>query len=612
MNWALGRRTGAGSSRFIFNCRSYLLAINPVPGPVVMEYALYRPPDYEQRRFESVNRLERRYLSIMFCDLVNSTRLAAEMEPEDLLYLIQAYRHLGTQIISAYNGFTHSFTGDGIMSIFGYPCAHEDDAERATGSALDLIDAIKARKADPDGGNWDRVSVRIGIASGLAVVGNPGVSGAASNRIIVGEPPNLAARIQSAAQPDTVIICGNTRSLVQHTFELKYMGVTSLRGHKSPQILWQATGTGTPQSRSSASGLGRPPAPAGREAEYARLIHLWELAGDRDGRVALVSGEAGAGKTRLLETFRRHVSKDCSGQLVLQCSPDDTNDSLHRALARLLAADGLVSGNFPAGKIPAGKPAAHNPRLIILEDAHHCGMASLALIDKLVTLVRGKPILLAISHRMQRQPPQQWSGQCHVENIHLGPLHRTAARLLIHRLIGAERIPARVISDIISRCDGIPLFLEELTRTALQAQRPATGTPRAIRGEPEIPGKVWTVLLARLDQQHPASREAAQIGAVLGREFSYSLLAEIWPHNRDMLDRALHSLCRSGELLKKGNTANTCYMFKWVLMREVAYQNMPRRIRQNLYRQITGVRRQYLPVRNIHLIQEKNNDKKKY
>ena len=577
-----------------------------------MEYALYRPPDYQQRRFESVNRLERRYLSIMFCDLVNSTRLAAEMEPEDLMYLIQAYRHLGEQIINGHNGFTHSFTGDGIMSIFGYPCAHEDDAERATGSALELIDAVKARKQDPNDGNWNRVSMRIGIASGLALVGNSGVSGAASNRIIIGEPPNLAARLQSAAQPDTVIVCGNTRSLVQHTFELEYMGVSSLRGYQSPQGLWQVTGKATPQSRISASRLFKPPILAGREAEYVRLIHLWKLAGGRDGRVALVSGEAGTGKTTLLETFCRRVSGECSGQLILQCSPDDTNDSLHRDLLQLLAADGLIPGHFPAGKTPAGKPAAHNPRLIILEDVHRCGMASLALVDKLVTLVRGKPILLAISYRVQRQPPQQWSGQCHVENIHLGPLRRAAARSLIHRFVGEDRIPARVISDIISRCDGIPLFLEELTRTALQAQRPATGTPQAIRGEPEIPGKIWAVLLARLDRQHQASREAAQIGAVLGREFSYSLLAEIWPHNRDMLDRALHSLCRSGELLKKGSTANTCYMFKWVLMQEVAYQNMPRRVRQNLYRQITGVRGQYIPVRNIHLIQEKNNDKKKY
>lgn len=577
-----------------------------------MEYALYRPADYQQRRFESANRLERRYLTIMFCDLVNSTHLAAEMEPEDLVCLIQAYRHLGAQVINGYNGFTHSFTGDGIMSIFGYPCAHEDDAERATGSALDLIDAVKARKEDPDDGIWNRVSIRIGIASGLAVVGNSGAYGATSNRIVIGEPPNLAARLQSAAQPDTVIVCSNTRSLVQHTFKLEYKGVSSLRGYKSPQRLWQVTGVATPQSRICASSLFKPPELVGRETEYARLIHLWKLAGGGGGRVALISGEAGSGKTRLLEALCRRVSGECSGQLILQCSPDDSNDPLHRNLSLLLAADGLVPGNFVAGKPPPERPAAHKPRLIILEDAHRCGMASLALIGKLIKLVRGKPILLAISHRMQHKPPQQWSGQCHVENIHLGPLRRAAARSLIHRFIGEDRIPARVISEIISRCDGIPLFLEELTRTALQEQRPATGTPQAIRGEPEIPGKVWAVLLARLDRQHPESREAAQIGAVLGREFSYSLLAELWPHNRDMLDRALHFLCRSGELLKKGNTANTCYMFKWVLMREVAYQNMPRRVRQNLYRQITGVRRQYIPVRNIHLIQEKNNDKKKY
>lgn len=577
-----------------------------------MEYALYRPADYQQRRFESDGRLERRYLTIMFCDLVNSTGLAAEMDPEELMYLIQAYRHLGAQIINGYNGFIPSFTGDGIMSIFGYPRACEDDAERATGSALDLINAVKIRKADPDDGSWNRVSIRIGIASGLAVVGNPGAPGTASNQIVIGETPNLAARLQSAAQPDTVIVCSNTRSLIRHTFKLELMGVSSLRGCKTPQRLWQVTGTATPQIRICASRLFIPPELVGRETEYARLIHLWKLARRRDGRVALVSGEAGTGKTRLLEALYRRVFGECSGQLILQCSPDGANNTLHPYLSQLLAADGLIPGNFLAGKIPPGKPAAHNPGLIILEDAHRCDMASLALIGKLVTFVRGKPILLAISHRMQCRPPQQWSGQRHVESIHLGPLRRDAARALIHRFVGKEPIPARVISEIISRCDGIPLFLEELTRTALQARRHATGAPQATGDEPEIPGKVWAVLLARLDRQHPASREAAQIGAALGREFSYSLLAEIWSHNRDMLDQALHSLCRSGELLKKETTGNTCYMFKWVLMREVAYQNMPRRVRQNLYRQITGVRGQYTPVRNIHLKQEKNNDKKKY
>ena len=555
-----------------------------------MEYALYRPADYQRRRFESSNRPERRYLTVMFCDLVNSTRLAAEMDPEELMCLIQAYRHLGAQIINRYNGSAPSFAGDGIMSIFGYPRAHEDDAERATGSALDLVNAIKARKAEPDGVNWNRFSIRIGIASGLAVVGNSEVSGAASGQVVIGAPPNLAARLQSAAQPDTVIVCSNTRSLIQHAYKLKLVGVSSLRGCKTPQSLWQVTGAATAQARACASVPFNPPEPVGREAECARLIHLWKLARRRGGRVALISGDAGTGKTRLLEALRRRVSAECSAPIILQCPPDDTKDALYRNLSQLLAADGLIPGNFPAGKILPGKPAAHNPRVIILEDAHRCGMASLALVGKLVTLVRGKPILLAISHRPQHRPPQQWSEQCHVENIHLGPLRRDAARSLIQRLIGEERVPARVISEIISRCDGIPLFLEELTRTALQAQRPATGNPQAVRGEPEIPGKVWAVLLARLDRQHPASREAAQLGAVLGREFSYSRLAEIWSHGRDMLDRALYSLCASGELLKTGNRVNTCYRFKWVLMREVAYQIMPRRVRENLYRRITGVR----------------------
>ena len=570
-----------------------------------MEYTLYRPADHEQRRFESAHRPERRYLTIMFCDLVNSTHLTTELEPEDLMYLLQAYRHLSTEIIKSHDGFTASFIGDGIMSIFGYPRTHEDDAERATSSALALLNAVKTRKSGADDDNWNKVSIRIGIASGLVVVGNSGIYGGNPNQIVIGEPPNLAARLQSAAKPDTVIVCGNTRSLIEHAFNLEYVGASSLRGYKTPQRLWQVTATATLQTRFCAAGPLSSTELTGRETEYARLIQLWKLSRLQGGRVALISGETGTGKTKLLEALCSRVSAECPGPLILQRLPNGTNDPVHHYLAQLLAADGLTPENIPAKKILQGKADLKRPGLIILEDAHRCGMTSLALVDKLIALVRRKQILLAISHRVQFQPPQKWSLQQHVENIHLGPLNRAAAMSFIHRFTGAEQIPARVISAIISRCDGIPLFLEELTRAALEAQRPALETVRTLRGASEIPDKVWAVLMARLDRQHPASREAAQIGAVLGRKFGYSLLAEIWSHNKDNLDHALHSLCRSGELLKRGNAGNTCYIFKWVLMREVAYLNTLRRVRQNLYRRIMRVHGLNVPAWNIYQTGEK-------
>ena len=558
-----------------------------------------------------LERLERRHLAIMFCDLVNSTLLAAQMDPEDLLQLIRAYRRLCTKIINGYDGFPASFTGDGIMSYFGYPRAHEDDAERATRSALDILEAINGRKARPDQGNWHEVSVRIGIASGLVVVGNPGISGEAHDQIVIGEAPNLAARLQSEAEPGTAIVCGNTRTLIRGAFRLKHIGTSSLRGCKMPQRLWQVTGKADRRARIRA---GRPADPAelvGREAEYQRLVGLWDLARRGAGRVALVSGETGAGKTKLLEMLRRHVSAEPSGPLILQCSPENANDTLHPYLPLLLPAAGPAPENFPAGGILPGKPAPSRPCLVILEDAHRCDSASVRVINKLVALAPGKSVLLAISHRMPFQPPQKWSGQRHVENIHLGPLNQAAARSFIHRFAGEGQISSRVISGIIARSDGIPLFLEELTRTTLGAQRPANGTLQAKRAEFRIPGRIWAVLMARLDRQYPASREAVQIGAVLGRAFSYSLLADIWSRNSGNLDHALYSLCRSGELLQAGNGENTWYMFKWVLMREVAYQNTLRRVRQNLYRRIAGARGQNFPVRNIHDTGAKN-DKKKY
>ena len=594
-----------GSWHFIFDSASALLTIKPVSALIVMEYALFRPTDHEQRRFDSANRPERRYLTIMFCDLVNSTGLTTEMEPEDLMTLIQAYRHLGTEIISANDGFTASFSGDGIMSIFGYPCAHEDHAERATGSALNLINAVNARKTGPDKGNWNRVSIRIGIASGLVVVGNSGVCNDSPNQIIIGEPSNLAARLQAIAEPDTVIVCSSTRSLIQHAFKLKCIGAPSLRGYKIPQKLWQVTGTVTPQPCTSGAKPLSTLQLVGREREQARLMQLWNLARRRGGRVVLVSGETGTGKTRLLEALRTRVAEECPGKSILQCSACDPNDPPHTYLANILDAEGLAHGNLPAVKYLPEKSAAHNPRLIILDDAHRYGIASLALIGKLTTLVQGKPILLAISHRTQFKPPQQWLHQSHVDTIHLEPLNRANAGSLIHCCMGEEQIPAHIISEIIARGDGIPLFLQELTRTALEAQFPAAGTPPAIRSKLKIPDKVWAVLMARLYRQHPPSREAAQIGAVLGRKFSYSLLAKVWPHNRDSLDQALYSLCRSGDLIRTDNAENTRYMFKWVLMREVAYHNTLRRVRDNLHRQIVRMRGQQIPIRNIHHIGEK-------
>ena len=565
-----------------------------------MEYTLYRPADHEQRRFESAHRPERRYLTIMFCDLVNSTHLTTELEPEDLMHLLQAYRHLSTEIIKSHDGFTASFIGDGIMSIFGYPRTHEDDAERATGSALALLNAIKTRKSAASADNWNRVSIRIGIASGLVVVGNAGLYGGTTNQIVIGKPVNLAARLQAAAKPDTVIVCGNTRSLIEHAFNLEYVGASSLRGYKTPQKLWQVTATAHLQTRFRAAGPLSATELIGRETEYARLIRLWQLSRLQGGRVALISGETGTGKTKLLEALCSRISAEYPEQLILQRSPNAMQSSLHQYLAQLLTAEGLSPGQIPASKILQQRPG-----LIILEDAHRCGMASLALIDKLIALVQGQQILLAISYRAQFQPAQKWCGQQHVENIHLEPLNRAAAMAFIHRCTGEQQIPARVISEIISRCDGIPLFLEELTRTALQAQGSVIETVQTIRGALQIPSKVWTVLMARLDRQHPVSREAAQLGAVLGREFGYSMLAEIWSHSKDNLDHALHSLCRSGELLKRGNGGSVCYIFKWVLMREVAYRNTLKRVRQNLYRRIIGVHGLNAPAWSIHQTGEK-------
>ncbi len=474
------------------------------------------------------------------------------------------------------------------MSFFGYPRAYGNDAVRAVCAALELLNAINIRKAAANS-YWKDISIRVGIASGVTLVGDAGGSGKMYDQVVIGEAPNLAARLQSEAQPDTVMVCGNTHYLIHNSFELKYLGNSSLRGYKMPQKLWQVAGPSNIQTHAYPSKPAKLMELAGRVKKYGRLVELWDLARTQSGRVALISGETGTGKTKLLETLRINLSRQCSEQFILQCSPENIKDILRPHISQLQVISGTATENFCAGKKLSGKGVSDWPCLIILEDAQRCDSAALALIDKLIAQTPDKPILLAISHQPDFQPPKNWLKQGHVETIRLSPLHQAAARAFILRRAGNRQISAHSMSGIIAKGDGIPMFLEELTRKALQTRRKTNGSRQPSREEFQIPDKIWTVLMARLDRHEPVVRKAAKIGAALGRKFNYSLLAEMWPHNRNELDHALNSLLRSGELLKTGNIDGACYKFKWALMWEVARQSTLRRVRQDLHRQSTRV-----------------------
>ena len=543
---------------------------------------------------DPINRVERRYLSIMFCDLVNSTSLATRLDPEDLLQLIQTYRNLCVETIKFYGGFTAGYAGDGTMSCFGYPQAHEDDAERAVYAALDLLNAFKTRKTGLTDGAGNSISVRIGIASGLVVVGNSTGTDSVPEKTVIGQAPNLAARLQSMAQPGTVIVSTETRNLVQNRFRLKKIGLRSLAGFEKTQMLWQVTDETDSSARFhngrkiNGSGL------VGRDEEFRHVIRQWKRARRRDGRVILVCGETGIGKSKLLETVCAHVPRESCNRFVYRCSPLHRNNDVRACLARLQATVRSFSGDTGARQSLTGKPDETRPCLIILEDAQWLTPWALELLTELIMQIPGKPVLLAISCRLQFRPPVSWLERDHVERISLSPINRSAAELLIRQMSGEIRIPASLVSRIVDQADGIPFFLEELTRTALLAWRPGSRNLPQLLEDTEIPGKVRTVLMTRLDQDS-SSREVAQICAALGREFSYDMLAKVWTHHPKKLYPALNSLCRSGLLLRTGNGNDARYAFKWTLMRAVAYQSMLKRVRQKLHLRISRIMLEHFP-----------------
>ena len=508
----------------------------------------------------------------MFCDLVNSTGLAGSLDPEDLLQIIKTYRHLCSEIIECHDGFVAHFTGDGVMAFFGYPRTREDDAERAVGAALDLLSALKMRKTAALDQAWNRISIRIGIASGLVVLGDP-------YETVIGETPNLAARLQAVAQPGTTIISNETRCLVRNAFRLQDRGLYALRGYEKLFRLWQVIGSTGGRSFSAAQIS--PAGPVGRHGEFRQLMELWQPVRLRQGRVALVSGDTGTGKSMLLEAFCRHVAGTCSEQLYLRCPA--AGDVLRPQLAQLLAAMELVRRPAPARNSRSGHPATTSPYVVVLEDTQRLSAEALALLDKLVALVTTRPIFLAISHRTRFEPPPHWRRWEHVKTIYLAPLSRVAAAAFIRHVAGSACIPACVAEEIITRGEGIPLFLTELTAGATGANVPATP------GKLDIPEKVRTLLMARLDRQPFQARQAAQVGAALGREFDYPLIRVLWPYHAQQLEAALETLCRSEVLVQRGTGVKARYRFKWALMQEVAYQGTLKQVRLNLRKRINSL-----------------------
>jgi class 3 adenylate cyclase/predicted ATPase len=576
---------------------------------------------------------ERRQLTVMFCDLVGSTALSTRHDPEDLRELIGDYHRAVAETVGRFDGFVAKYMGDGVLIYFGYPQAHEDDAERAVRAGLAVIEAVGKLPARED------LRVRLGIATGLAVVGDLIGEGAAQERGVVGETPNLAARLQGLAAPNTLIIAEATRRQIGGLFDLEDLGPQQLAGFAELQRAWRVLGESGAVSRFEALRSGETPL-VGREEEVELLVRRWEQAKSGEGRVVLISGEPGIGKSRLTVVLSEHIGGEPHTRLRYFCSPHHQDSALHPFIEQLERAAGfarddtadtklaklqalLASGTadydditllsellslpssatelnlspqrkreklFEAmlGQLEA--EARQRPVLMVFEDAHWIDPTSRELLDLAVDRVRRLPVLLAITFRPEFQPP--WGGRSHVTSLALNRLGERDGEALVQNLAGNAALTAEMVAEIVERTDGVPLFVEELTKavreSAEQGDRVAAVLGTASQTALSVPATLHASLMARLDRLGPAAKEIAQIGAVLGREFAYELIEPVAQHPERELQAALDQLDEAGLLFCRGTPPQATYLFKHALVQDAAYSTLLRGRRQELHGRVAA------------------------
>jgi class 3 adenylate cyclase/tetratricopeptide (TPR) repeat protein len=577
---------------------------------------------------------ERRQLTVMFCDLVGSTPLSSRLDPEDLREVIAAYHRAVAEVVNRFDGCVSRYMGDGVLVYFGYPRAHEDDAERAVRAGLCAIDAV---------GRLDvksvRLQTRVGVATGLVVVGDLIGAGSAQEQSVVGETPNLAARLQAVAAPNTLVIAEGTRRQIGALFEIEDLGPQALVGFSEPQRAARVLRESGVLSRFEALRSDATPL-VGRDEERDLLMGLWQQAKAGLGRVALVSGEAGIGKSRLSASLSQRMETDHHIRLRYFCSPHyqdsalhpfivqleraagfDRDDTIHQKLVKLrrllvpgapddteiaLLAEllSLPSSVADLNLSPQRKRemlfdallhqltalARSRPVLMIFEDAHWIDPTSRALLELTLDLVRRLPVLLVVTFRPEFQ--HGWSGQPHVTMLTLDRLSGRDGVGLVQQLAGTASLPRDTVEEIVERADGVPLFLEELTKAVLESgdhdDRVATVLSAAPLPNLAIPVTLHASLIARLDRLGSVAREVAQIGSVIGREFGHDLI-DLVAQRPAELSLGLDRLVEAGLLFCRGSAPHSSYLFKHALVQDAAYGTLLRGRRQELHARVAAV-----------------------
>lgn len=585
---------------------------------------------------------ERRQLTIVFCDLADSTTLSNSLDPEEMRVVLRAFQDAVGAVVGRHDGFVNSYMGDGVVIFFGYPKAHEDDAERALRAGLEAIKAVGTLCPLPD----VCLNVRVGIATGVVVVGDVIGQGPSREEAVVGSTSNLAARLQSLAQPGEILISSTTRKLAGRSFLCVDLGPQHLKGFNEPVDIWRVLSERSLEDRFESRHLGSELCPlVDREVEFPALLDSWRSARAGKGQVVTLRGDPGLGKSRLVKALREAIVAQQQFELRLNCSMRFQNTALYPVIQHLqhaahLADDDtaevkltklerlLLRGASPIDaasqlpyiatllSIPIGSrypPIADSPErqreqtlraleaqilnlarekpvLIVVEDLHWGDPTTLGLLDRIVRRIGEAPVMALITGRPEFTPP--WNELAYAKTVELSLLERRDRSSIVSFYSGGKALPSEILEHILQKSDGIPLFVEELTKAMMESgllQEEAdryvlTGPMRAVA----VPSTLHDSLLARLDRL-AAVKEVAQVGAAIGREFSYETLSALLPLRSEELQATLSRLIDGGLIQSRGTLPDTTYTFKHALIQDAAYATMLRSRRQSLHARIAEV-----------------------
>lgn len=579
---------------------------------------------------EVVGQAERRQLTVMFCDLVGSTELSRRLDPEDLRDVMRRYQDVVAGAVTRYGGHVAKYLGDGVLAYFGWPQAHENQGERAIRAGLEAAAAVNKISLE----NAGSLSARVGIASGQVIVGDLVGDAGSDTEAVTGETPNLAARLQGVAEPGLVVIGAATRRLVGNTFELEALGPQNLKGFAETTSAWSVVGEGPAESRFEAAQTGSVVQFVGRAAELRFLGDLWTQARDRQGQAVVVSGEAGIGKSRLVQALRDEISGESYFRLRYQCSSLFGNSAFHPIIQRLERAAGYAADATNAEKldkleellggatddvestaslfadllsIPANDRygasdldaatrrnltiealidqvltlARMRPVLFVLEDAQWIDPSTADFLAQLILRISQAAVLVVITRRPDPELP--WRGFSDLTSVQVTRLDRAQSTRVATAAAGQDLAPD-LIDRIVARADGVPLYLEALTKTIVEAGISADGAA----ADDAIPLTLQASLTARLDRLNEA-KETAQIGALIGRSFSPELLAAVMGTPLEDTISSLDRLVEAEMVSVHGVAPKTIYTFKHALIQDVAYDTLLRRKRREVHARVADV-----------------------